>query len=327
MAKKTNIIIDTHVHLIPRFFPHGLEEMAMEMKENNVIGINVTPTIDCLEHALDINEKFPWLMPTAGFHGLFVSEFKDGDVDEVGELIADTTVAVGALGLDLPETDFLDNPEDVAKNSKDEAEAEEAKMTAEEIENSFRIQKSVFISQIRLARNHNLPVVVHTRTSLDENAEIIEKFPDVNFVLQGWEGNKEQTKDLLKKSNKNVWFCFNGHITRKEKNISDNLREVIKAVPRNRILLESGSPSPDTIPQSLIGKAGSDVCKPWFVRETAKWIAKYLKVAMDPFIDKCNANAIEVFKLDKNILKEGTTIFETDYDPNAEQENEEANEE
>ncbi len=323
--KKSNIIIDTHVHLTPRFYPHGLEDMAWEMKENEVIGINITPTIDCLEHALDIYEKFHWLLPTAGFHGLFITEYKEGDVDEVGELIAEPTVAVGAIGLDLPETDFLENPEDVAKNSDNEEEAEEARLSVEEIEQSIRTQKSVFIGQVRLARSHNLPVIVHTRTSLDENAEIIEKFPDVNFVIQGWEGDKAQTKDLLKKSNKNVWFSFNGHITRKEKKLSERLREVIKAVPRNRILLESGAPSPDTIPQSLIGKPGSEFCKPWFVRETGKWIAKYLKVAVDPFIEKCNKNAIEVFNLDPSILKEDSDIFVAEYMPKIIEETEEQN--
>ncbi len=293
MAKmKSNKIIDAHAHVLPRFLPDEMiGEIALEAKENETLVINVTPTIDCQEEANEISKQYPWLLPTAGFHGLFTSEYNDGDNGEVEQLMTDKTVAIGPVGLHFHE------------------------YTTEE---EKRQQMSIIVSQVRLARKHYMPVILHIRYSLEKNVEIIKKFPDVNFILLGWFGDGKETKKLLKETNKNVWFIFGGRITHTKKEDSAIPREILKAIPRNRILIGSGSPSPDVIPQTLIKK--EKISKPWFVRETAKWMAKSLKVGLENFIKKCNENAIEVYKLDPKILDEDTTIF--DYTPPEEDEQE-----
>ncbi len=275
MKKPLAKIIDTHAHILTRFVgADNIEKYAMSALEDEVIVINATMTLNSISDALEIHKKYPWIIPTAGVHGLFVSEFKDGDVEEIDEIIDDRIIAIGAVGLDYPDFTLLEQK---------------------------RKQSSIFVSQIRMARRHDLPVIVHTRNSARENLELITQYPDIKFIIHCWEGDEEQTKELLKAS-KNIWFGFGGKITQKNKEVSDHIKETIKLIPQNRILLESDAPSPDTLPQTIINK-GITENTPGNIRETMKWIAKFLKVKQDEFLDKCNQNAIEVFSLPKDILE------------------------
>ncbi len=274
MKKEPKKIIDTHSHILTRFLgDEGVKEIAENALEEGIIIINTTPTFKSTEDAIAINKKYPWIIPTAGIHGLFISEYKDGDIDEIDEIIDSHIAAVGEVGLDY-----------------DQFTSEEEK----------RLQNSVFVSQIRMARRHELPVVVHTRNSARDNLEVIAQFKDVKFVIHDWEGNTEETKELIKVS-KNIYFGFGGKITQKDKEVSDVRKETIGMIPLNRILLESDTPSPDTLPQTLMNK-GIEKSEPQHIRETVKWLARFLKVKQDDLIDKCNKNAIDFFNLPKDIL-------------------------
>ncbi len=266
-------IIDTHAHIISRFLGNNLDALAKQIDENNIIVVNMTIGPDVVKDALDIYKKYPWILPTAGSHALFISEYKDEDINKIEALINDDIVAIGEIGLDYTNE------------------------TTDEIK---KLQFEIFEKQIVIAQKRKLPVIVHTRNSADDVIKIIKKYPDVKFVMHCWEGNVNQTKELLKISNK-IWFGYGGKITLNDESISKIRKKSIKKVPLNRLLLETDSPAPSTFPQSMIDE-NKEINYPWFIRESAKWIANYLNINEDDLIDQCNQNAIEFYNLDKNIL-------------------------
>lgn len=272
--KNKKPIIDTHCHMLTRFLKESLDDFALSAKRSNIVMINMSFGPDGARDALEVNKRYPWILPAAGSHGLYILEYREGHLDEIDKLLDNKEfVAVGEIGLN-----YLLDDED----------GNEGK------------QRIIFEKQIQIAQKHNLPVVVHTKFSSTDTMAIIMKYPDVKFVMHCWEGNVADTKILLQHS-KNIYFGYGSKTTLNNHKISGHRRETIKIVPKNRILLESDSPSQDTIPQTMIDK-NKKINFPWYIRETAQFLAEHLKVDIDEFIDICNRNALEFYNLDESIL-------------------------
>ncbi len=267
-------IIDTHCHMLTRFLKESVDDFALAARRSNVVMVNMSFGPDGAKDALETNKKYPWILPAAGSHGLYILEYREGHLEEIDKLLDDPAfVAIGEIGLN-----YL----------KDDEDGNEGK------------QRIIFEKQIQMAQKHNLPVVVHTKFSSIDTMAIIMKYPDVKFVMHCWEGTVAETKILLEHSD-NIWFGYGSKVTLVNHKISGHRRETVKIVPKNRILLESDSPSQDTIPQTMIDKK-KKLHFPWYIRETAKFVADLLHIPLGEFIDICNANALEFYGLDESIL-------------------------
>ena len=99
------------------------------------------------------------------------------------------------------------------------------------------IQKQVFIKQIELANKYNLPIVIHTRESIDDTIAIIKENNVLNKgVFHCCPLNRELVKEALKLG---FYISFAGPITFKN---SKNAKEIVEMVPLDRILIETDSP-------------------------------------------------------------------------------------
>lgn len=97
------------------------------------------------------------------------------------------------------------------------------------------IQIKLFESQIYLAEKYNLPVSIHSRNSFDDIYEIVRRYK-VKGIMHCFSGNKEIAKRFL---DLGLYISFAGNITYKS---AEELRETLKYIPLDRLLLETDSP-------------------------------------------------------------------------------------
>ena len=99
------------------------------------------------------------------------------------------------------------------------------------------VQKQVFIEQIQLAQQLNLPLIIHTRDAEDDTWEIFQKYlpHDFKVHIHCFTGTKEFAEKVLENYS-NAYFGFTGVCTFKN---AKNIREAMKIVPLDRILVET----------------------------------------------------------------------------------------
>ncbi len=269
------VIIDTHTHMLgDKVFLGPLRKtFVMAAKQNRIVQLSLAIDPETSKDVINLNKKYPWVIPCIGSHALFIDRYKDGDIDKIDNLITDKVKAIGEVGLDYRES------------------------TTPEIK---ELQKSNLIKLINVAEKHNLPVIIHTRESVKDVIEIVKEYPEQKFVMHCWEGDVKDTKELLEFS-KNIWFGYGAKITLNDESISKARRETIKLIPSDRLLIETDSPSPRAMSQMAIDR-DEKANFPWLTRELFTWLSDFLNEDLNSLIDRCNNNAIDFYNLDKDIL-------------------------
>ena len=137
-------MIDTHAHIIKEYF-NNIEELVEELKQKNVIYvINCSTSINDAKEIIELSNKTNnFLLPAIGIHPEIVNDFNK--INELEELIKNNKiVAIGEIGLD-----YYWN-----KENKEE-------------------QKKCLKKQLDLAEKYNLPILVHTRESIQDTFDIL----------------------------------------------------------------------------------------------------------------------------------------------------------
>ena len=100
------------------------------------------------------------------------------------------------------------------------------------------LQKQIFIDQIEIANEYNLPIVIHTREAIMDTIDILKNKTDVKKkgVFHCCPQNRELIKEALKLG---FYISFAGPITFKS---SKNAEEIVNMVPIDRLLIETDSP-------------------------------------------------------------------------------------
>lgn len=126
------------------------------------------------------------------------------------------------------------------------------------------IQKEVFIRQIRLARELNLPLIVHTREAHEDTMEILkaEGAPSLNVLFHCFSGSPREAKEA---QDIGAYISVSGVVTFPK---ARGLREAIKEVPMERLLIETDCPY--LAPQERRGQRN----EPAFVVNTARAVAE-----------------------------------------------------
>lgn len=104
------------------------------------------------------------------------------------------------------------------------------------------IQKMWFEAQLALAQKLDLPVAVHDREAHGDCFDIICKFPKVRGVMHCYSGSPEMARELVKRG---YYISFTGNVTYKN---SKKLWESIKAVPHDRLMIETDCPYMAPVP-------------------------------------------------------------------------------
>ena len=203
------MLFDTHAHYDARRFDSDRHELLASMEQNGVGRIlNAGCDLESSRMAIELAHQYDFIYAAVGSHPDDADHVDGALVDTYRELAKDKkVVAIGEIGLDY-------YYEDVPREQ----------------------QKKAFRMQMELARELNLPVIVHERDAHGDGLEIVKDFPDVTGVFHCYSGSLEMARELVKLG----WYVgFTGVLTFKN---ARKALEVAENVPLHRIVLETDCP-------------------------------------------------------------------------------------
>lgn len=204
------MIFDSHAHYDDESFNEDRDQVIKELKENEIVGVlNCGASLEGARASVKLADKYDFFYAAVGIHPEFADIVDDKVIDELKSLAANKKVkAIGEIGLDYYGDE---NP-------------------------NREIQKNAFIMQMKLAERLNLPVVIHDRDAHGDTLEILKKFPKVTGTVHCFSGSVEFAQECIKLG---YYIGFTGVVTFKN---AKRAVEVAKAVPMDRILLETDCP-------------------------------------------------------------------------------------
>jgi TatD DNase family protein len=251
--------IDSHAHLTDQNVYENLPEVILRAKKANVSKIiNICTDKDSLDKGLDLSEKYDFIYLSAAS--------TPHDVEKNGEeffklvekaIINKKLVAIGETGLDYHY--------ELSKK---------------------QIQKKYLIEYLLLSKKYNLPIIFHVREAFSDLFSITDEFyKNQKALLHCFTGTLQESKQVLDRG----WYLsFSGIVTFKK---NDDLRNVLKTIPLDRILIETDSPL--LAPQSKRGKKN----EPANVVEIAECIAKVKNLSLEKIAEITYENTIKFFCL------------------------------
>ena len=203
-------IFDTHAHYMdPRFDPDRQELLTSLPGKGVSLVMEAGCSLETSRQGIALSREYPYIYCAVGIHPQDVGTVsgEDGYLDELAEMAKEEKVkAIGEIGLDYH---YLDHPKEV--------------------------QRARFEEQLALARDLDLPVIIHDREAHADSLELISRYRPKG-VFHCFSGSKEMAKELVKLG---MYLGFTGVLT------FSNVRralEAVKEIPIDRLLLETDCP-------------------------------------------------------------------------------------
>lgn len=147
------------------------------------------------------------------------------------------------------------------------------------------IQKKVFTAQLELARKISLPVIIHSRDAGEEVLGFVQDFPGVTGVIHCFSGTLFEARKFIELG----WYLgITGSVTFPKATV---LREVVRDIPLERLLLETDAPY--LAPQPHRGQRN----EPSYLGYVASLVAELKKIEVSVVAKQTTANARKLFKL------------------------------
>jgi TatD DNase family protein len=254
------MLIDSHAHIQGKEYAGDTEAVITRAREAGVeviIAVGGAGDMSSNTEAIALASSYANVYATVGMHPHDAKDVGDEELRKLKELTArPKVVAVGETGLDYY---YSHSPHDV--------------------------QRRVFAQFIHMARETGLPLVVHERDASKDAAELLhsEGVGNIRGVIHCFTGNYEAACTYL---DFGFYLSFTGIITFKN---AEALRDVVRKVPLDRMLVETDSPYLTPMPHR--GKRN----EPAYVRFVAETIAKIKGVTVDEVAKITSDNTIALF--------------------------------
>ncbi len=250
------MLIDTHAHLAFKDFNEDIDEVIQRAKDAGVEKIiNTACDLESCEKVFEMQEKYPFLYPSLGLHPYDSELLTDELLAKWREILSSgKVVAIGETGLDYFK----------CKVDKE-------------------IQKNSFRKHLELAKEFNLPVIVHNRDSDEDCLDVLQEFPEVKAVFHCFASSLEFAKKIWELA---YFTSFTGIVTYPN---SDNLKEIVQHVPLDQFMVETDCPY--LAPQAYRGKRNESS----YVVEVAKRIAEIKGLSYEEVTDISTKNASSFF--------------------------------
>lgn len=251
---------DTHAHLAEPTLRSQLEEVLTRARSSGLEGIlcvavDAETSLDCLE----IAKSDSMIRCSVGIHPNYAHQAKPGDWERIESLVAESrVVALGETGLDKYWDDC-----------------------------PFATQQANFQAHWELSRSTGLPVIIHMRECEEEMlAALKSEFTRgyLNGVMHSFAGSLSTALECLEMG---LSISFAGMLTYKK---SQELREVAKQIPVERLLLETDSPY--LSPEPNRSKRPNE---PSWMVHTAKVLADAKSLGLSELRDITAANSKRLF--------------------------------
>lgn len=267
------MIIDTHSHLNFNAYKKDLDEVVKRTLDNNIWAINVGSKYETSKKAVEIAQKYNGMYAAVGLHPIYCSEEKIKTDPEEGKFLikeesfdkekyrelaeSENVVAIGEIGLD-----YYYKPK-----------------TKKRLELFKEKQKEAFLKQLDLAKELNLPAILHCRMAHQDLLDIIEK-ENFKGVIHCFTGNLEEAKRYI---DLGFYIGLNGIIFKMD------LDNVIKKIPLENMLVETDCPY--LTPPQENGKRN----EPLFIKYVIQKIADLKGVGFKEVEETTTENAKKLF--------------------------------
>lgn len=204
-------IIDSHCHLYYEPYISDLNKTINECKKESINTLlSIAVDFETSKKNIEISNKFEEIYCTIGLHPNNVKE-KKHELDKIFSLLntSKKIIGIGECGIDLYRS--RDNLSD---------------------------QIYYFEKQIQFSIDNKLPFIIHTRESDTKTIEVLNNFKNKNlrFILHCFSGNLDSAKKYIDLGG---YISFSGILTFKK---NDELRNISKHLPIEKILIETDSP-------------------------------------------------------------------------------------
>lgn len=256
------MLFDTHVHLNAWQFKEDLNEVIERAVEAGVTRMTVVGfDEETIPPAIEIAETYDFIYAAVGWHPVDAIDFKDHHLDYLREYAQhEKVVALGEMGLDYH---WDKSPKDV--------------------------QEKVFRAQIQLAKEVNLPIIIHNREATDDVIRILqeEKAEEVGGIMHCYSGTVEQMQPCLEM---NFYISLAGPVTFKNAKLP---KKVAKEVPIDRLLVETDAPY--LAPHPFRGKRN----EPAYVTKVAEAIAELRNMDYETICEITTKNALAIYRINQ----------------------------
>lgn len=262
MVQQSLGLIDSHAHIQAKEYAGEIEAIigrAREVGVGQIIVVGGAGEMSSNAAAVALAESYANLYATVGMHPHDAKQVHEEELRQLRKLSAHPkVVAVGETGLDYY---YNHSPREV--------------------------QRQVFAQFISLADETELPLVVHERDAAHEAAELLrgEAKGKVPGVIHCFTGDYIAARNYL---DLGFYLSFTGIITFKN---AEPLREVVKKVPLDRMLVETDSPYLTPVPHR--GKRN----EPAYVRLVAETVAQIKGISLDEVAYTTTRNVRELFRI------------------------------
>jgi TatD DNase family protein len=239
-------LIDSHAHIQGHEYSGEAEAVVQRAREagvDRIIVVGGAGELSSNEAAIALAESYPNLYATVGMHPHDAKEVGEEEITSLEKLTSKPkVVAVGETGLDFY---YSHSPHD--------------------------IQRHIFGRFIAMARKTGLPLIVHERDAHADAADVLrnEGAGQIRGVIHCFTGDYEAARRYL---DLGFYLSFTGIITFKN---AHRLREVVRKVPLERMLVETDSPYLSPVP--FRGKRN----EPAFVRFVAEAVANVKEIHLE----------------------------------------------
>lgn len=254
------ILFDTHAHLEGEEYDADREEMIARARSAGVVHIvNVGYDLESSRRSVRLAEEYDLIYAAVGIHPHDAAAAGSGYLEELEEMAAHPrVVALGEMGLDYYR-DLSPRP----------------------------VQQRVFREQLALARELDLPIIIHDRDAHGDLMKILRENPPgpAGGVMHCYSGSWEMARECLALG---LYISFAGPVTYPN---ARRLKELVSLVPLDRLLIETDAPYLSPVPYR--GKRN----EPAYLACTAEEIARLRGLKTDDLAKICTENGRKLFRI------------------------------
>ena len=253
------MIFDTHAHYDDEQFDEDRDSLLCSMQEGGVGTIvNAGSDVASWEDVRALTARYPFIYGAAGVHPDDVGELNEENFRRLRAVLQEEKmVAVGEIGMDY----YWDNV-------------------------SHEVQKTWFIRQLELARELDMPVIIHSREAAADTLQIMKEHArGLEGVIHCFSYSAEMAREYVKLG---FYIGVGGVVTFKN---SRKLKEVVEEIPLEYLLLETDCPYLAPVPNR--GKRNSSLNLVY----VAEQIAGLKQLTYDEVVEQTEKNARRLYNL------------------------------
>lgn len=255
------MIFDTHAHYDDKKFDEDRETLLTNLKDYNIgTVVNISSNLASVKATLELTKNYDFIYGAVGIHPTETGELTEESFAWLKEQAKqEKIVAIGEIGLDY----YWNEPDEAT-------------------------QKKWFLRQLSLAKELNMPFIIHSREAAKDTLDIIKsEHPDgQNGVIHCFSYSKEMAKEYLSMG---FYLGIGGVITFQN---GKKLKEVVEYMPISQLLLETDCPYLAPVPYR--GQRNFSGYLPYIIEE----IAHLKNISPETVIEITEQNAKKFYRLE-----------------------------